>query len=131
VRRPNRLTIGPRTSIGENAILDARGKLTIGHDVNFSTQVHVWTAQHDWKSEDFAYTEGAVTIGSRAWIGPRVTILPGVNIGEGAVIAAGSVVTGDVAEFSLVAGAPARVIGVRPRSLMYRLVGAKGKPWWW
>ena len=99
--------------------------------MNLSSQVHIWTAQHDWESPDFAYEVGPVTIGSRAWIGPRVTILPGSTIGEGAVVAAGAVVKGEVAPYSMVAGIPAREIRKRPINLTYRLASPRNKVWWW
>lgn len=48
-------------------------------------------------------------------------ILPGVTLGEGAVVGAGSVVTKDVEAFAIVAGSPAKAIGVRNRDLVYQL----------
>lgn len=131
VRAASRLRIGPRSSIGNGAILDARGGITIGADVNFSTDVHIWTGQHDWRSPRFAYQSTPVVIDDRAWISTRVTILPGVHIGEGAVVAAGAVVTGDVAPYTLVGGVPAVRIADRPRDLTYRLPPRRRKPWWW
>lgn len=131
VRSARNLTIGARTSIGDGAILDARGGLILGSDVNISTQVMIWTAQHDWKSADFSYIEAAVTVGDRAWIGPRAVLLPGATIGEGAVIAAGSIVRGTIPPFTLVGGVPAKIISDRPRDLRYRLATPAGKTWWW
>jgi len=55
------------------------------------------------------------------WIGYRAIVLPGVTIGEGAVVGAGSVVTQDVPSFVIVAGNPARPIGVRPQAISYVL----------
>jgi virginiamycin A acetyltransferase len=53
-------------------------------------------------------------IGADVWIGANATILPGCSrVGTGAVIGAGAVVTADVADFSVVAGVPARAIGRR------------------
>ena len=46
-------------------------------------------------------------IGNNVWVGANCTILKGVSIGNGAIIA---VVTGDVPEYTIVAGVPARVI---------------------
>ena len=131
VRKARRLTIGARSSIGNGAILDARGGITIGADVNLSTDVHIWTGQHDWKSPDFAYVSAPVVIGDRAWISTRVTILPGCTIGEGAVVAAGALVSGDVAPFTLVGGVPAKKLADRPRDLTYQLPPRRSKPWWW
>jgi acetyltransferase-like isoleucine patch superfamily enzyme len=49
--------------------------------------------------------------------------LHGVHIGEGAVVAAGSVVTKDVPPFTIVAGVPARKIGLRNKNLCYNFDG--------
>lgn len=49
-------------------------------------------------------------IGDDVWLGTRVIVMPGVIIGKGAIIGAGSIVTKDVADFAVVAGAPARLI---------------------
>lgn len=43
-----------------------------------------------------------------ACVGSGVTLLPGVEVGVGGMIGAGSVVTRDVADWSIVAGVPAR-----------------------
>jgi maltose O-acetyltransferase len=48
-------------------------------------------------------------------------ILPGVTIGRGGVVAAGAVVTKAVAECSIVAGSPAREIGIRRADLDYQI----------
>ena len=131
VRSAAGLRIGPHSNIGDGAILDARGGLTIGENVNFSTGVHIWTAQHAWNSTGFDYEKAPVVIGSHAWIGPRVTILPGTRIGEGAVVAAGAVVRGDLEPYGLYGGVPARRLADRRADLDYRLPGPDGKSWWW
>ncbi|MZQ81811.1 2,3,4,5-tetrahydropyridine-2,6-dicarboxylate N-acetyltransferase [Paenibacillus sp. 5J-6] len=43
-------------------------------------------------------------------VGANAVILEGVRIGKGSVVAAGAIVTQDVEEYTVVAGAPARVI---------------------
>jgi acetyltransferase-like isoleucine patch superfamily enzyme len=52
-----------------------------------------------------------VTIGAGASIGARAVCVAPVRIGAWSTVAAGSVVVKDVADFSLVAGVPARRIG--------------------
>ena len=81
----------------------------------------ILTLGHDPRSPQFTDKGGRVTIGSRAWIGYRALILPGIKIGEGAVVGAGAVVTHDVEPYTIVAGNPAKPIGVRPRDLHYTL----------
>lgn len=131
VRSARKLVIGERASIGDGAVLDARGRLTIGADVNVSTDVQIWTAQHDWRAADFAFTSAPVAIGDRAWIGPRAIILPGSTIGNGAVVAAGAVVHGDVEPYAVVGGVPARKLADRPSDLTYELPGRQRKTLWW
>lgn len=54
-----------------------------------------------------------LTIGEDVWIGINVTIMPGANIGRGAIVAACSVVTKPIPPYALVAGSPAKIIGVK------------------
>lgn len=51
-----------------------------------------------------------VTVGHDVWIGHAAILLPGVSVGTGAIIGAGSVVTKPVADYTIVAGNPARPI---------------------
>ena len=68
----------------------------------------------DWLREPYLESnEGKVIIGHDVWIGRNVTIKRGVRVGTGAVIGAGSIITKDVAPYTVVAGAPARVIKKR------------------
>lgn len=131
VRSARRLLIGDRCSVGDGAKLDARGGLTLGSDVNLSSDVQIWTAQHDWRAPGFDFVASPVVIGDRVWLGPRVIVLPGSTVGEGAVVAAGAVVKGDVEPFTLVGGVPARKLGDRPRDLTYRLPTRRQKTLWW
>jgi len=128
IRAPYNLTIGEGSIIGDKSILDARNKIVIGKNVNFSTSVSIWTEQHDHRDPYFRCNSNetfAVNIGDRAWIGPNVTILHSVTIGEGAVIAAGSVVTKNVEAYTIVGGMPAKEIGKRTKDLRYNF---EGKP---
>jgi acetyltransferase-like isoleucine patch superfamily enzyme len=49
-------------------------------------------------------------IGNDVWVGQQVILANGIRIGDGAVIGAGSVVTKDVAPYTIVGGAPAKLI---------------------
>lgn len=126
IRSPHRLVVGGGTIIGDNALLDARNGLYIGKNVNLSSNVSIYTEQHDHRDPYFACTERCkqpVVIGDKAWVGSNVVILPGVTIGEGAVCCAGCVVTKDVNPYEVVAGIPAKKINERPRNLKYSFSG--------
>jgi acetyltransferase-like isoleucine patch superfamily enzyme len=119
------LVLGERTVINQRCRLDARGGLTIGHDVSISPEVHILTADHDIFSPELSGRTSSVKIGDFVFIGSRAMILPGCSIGRGAVVAAGAVVTKDVEALSVVAGVPAREIAKRPDNFEYVLVGKR------
>ncbi|MBQ8672676.1 MAG: acyltransferase [Bacteroides sp.] len=128
IRAPYKLKIGRGTIIGDNALLDARSSLTIGRNVNLSSNVSIYTLQHDHRDSHFrcpdpSVRKMSVEIDDRAWIGSNVVVLPGVHIGEGAVCCAGCVVTKDVPPYTVVAGIPAKKVGERPRVLEYEFSG--------
>lgn len=98
IRAPWSLYIDKGTIIGDNALLDARRRLQIGKNVNLSSNVSIYTQQHDHRDPYFACPNPqnkkmSVEIDDRAWLGSNVIVLPGVHIGEGAVCCAGCVVT--------------------------------------
>ncbi len=121
IRSPSRISIGENSSIGHRAILDGRGGIIIGNNVNFSTGVWMWTAEHKVNSSDFIVTKEAIVVEDYVWCSTRVIVLPGVRIGKGAVVAAGAVVTKDVEPYTIVGGVPARKIGERSRQLSYEI----------
>lgn len=101
LRAPEKLSLGDGAIIGDNAILDARRGLTIGRNVNLSSNESIYTLQHDHRDPYFGLPSEdkvklSVEIDDRAWLGANVIVLPGVHIGEGAVCCAGCVVTKDV-----------------------------------
>ena len=55
---------------------------------------------------------GRTRVGKGCSIGANSTVLPGVELGDYCMVAAGSVVTHDVKTHALVAGNPARPVGV-------------------
>ena len=121
-RKPERITIGDGTIVGEHCMLDGRREIVIGSNVNISSGVWIWTLHHDIQSKDFAVIGAPVKIEDRVWLCSRCTILPGVSIGYGAVVASGAVVTKEVEPFAIVGGVPAKKIGERNRDeLNYEL----------
>ncbi len=124
--RRNGISFGEYSFINRGCCLDLRGPLTIGANASISPEVMILTATHDPNDPRFPFVQLAVHIGDHVWIGSRATILPGVTLGRGCVVAAGAVVTRDVEPFDIVAGVPARKVGVRDeRAAAYTLDGAQ------
>ncbi len=122
IQSPNRMSIGEYSHINRDVILDARGDIIIGSNVSISHRVNIMTGGHDHMSKNFIGVFKPIVIKDYAWIGVGATILQGVTIGKGAVVSAGAVVTKDVADYEIVAGVPAKHIGVRNNILEYHCV---------
>ena len=58
-------------------------------------------------------TSRDLVIGEDVWVGTRATILSGGGLGRGCIVGACSLVTKPVPPYALVAGSPARIIGVK------------------
>jgi tetrahydrodipicolinate N-acetyltransferase len=109
-----RLTIGHATNVnGLTKILVAE-EVTIGADCTLSWDVQI--LDNDFHRLTVGGVErpmsAPVRIGDRVWIGTGAIVLKGVTIGDGAVVAAGAVVASDVSPGAIVAGVPAKQVGV-------------------
>lgn len=109
------LVIGDRTVLGARVSITAHTSITIGEAVFFGQSVFVTDASHGYQDptrpigEQFGQHQ-PVSIGSGSWIGHGAVILPGTVIGRNVVVAAGAIVRGEVEDFAVVAGNPARVV---------------------
>jgi acetyltransferase-like isoleucine patch superfamily enzyme len=95
--------------------------VTIGEGVLMAANVTIIDCDHtmDGPHLNAAYNPlvtSPIRIGRGTWIGQGAVILRGANIGERCVIGANSVVRGEIPPYSVVVGAPARVVGDVPRS---------------
>jgi maltose O-acetyltransferase len=112
--RRNGVRIGRNTLINRRCTLDFRCGLTIGDNVSISPEVMIVAASHDINDPDFAaIPHPPVTIEDHVFVGTRAMIFPGVTLGRGSVVQAGSQVSKDVPPMTIVAGSPARPIGMR------------------
>lgn len=125
--------IGAFVEIQKGAVIGARCKISshtficegvtiedevfIGHGVMFTNDRFPRAANADGSLQTEAdWRVEATRVQRGASIGSNATVIAGVTIGKGAVVGAGAVVTKDVADYAIVAGVPARVIGdVRER----------------
>lgn len=86
-----------------------------------------WGIHPEWK-KPIESIDRISHIGNDVWIGAKSIIMDGVTIGDGAIVAAGSVVTRDVPPYSIVGGAPAKMIRYRySQEIIDRLEEIK---WW-
>jgi putative colanic acid biosynthesis acetyltransferase WcaF len=90
------------------------GPIAIAEGATIAQEAYLCTGTHDFSDAALPLQTAAIAIGVDAFVGARALILPGVTIGDRAVVGAGAVVPKDVPPGAIVAGNPARIIGVRP-----------------
>lgn len=112
-----KISIGDNTTIGYYTMIFASYKITIGKDCLISPFVYIVDSDHGIDRSLKINLQENITepifIGDDVWIGAGAKILKGVVIGDGAVIGANAVVNKNINEYQIVAGIPAKVIGVR------------------
>lgn len=119
VLAPNKIQIGKRTYINEYCVLDGRGGLKIGNDVNISMYTMILTAAHSKSSDKFAYRSSPVEIEDFVWTGSRSIILDRTTLKKASIVSAGSVFKGVTESDAVYAGVPAEKVGQRNLSGEY------------
>jgi maltose O-acetyltransferase len=105
------VSIGAGCAINSECWFEGHGRIVIGRDVLFGSQVMILTSDHEIFPDGQvarSATYGEVHIEDRCWIGTRAMIMPGVTIGAGTVIGAGALVTKDCDPGAVYVGVPAK-----------------------
>jgi acetyltransferase-like isoleucine patch superfamily enzyme len=116
------ITVGPRVSVGAGCVIYASASLEIGADTMIAALCYLGGGRYATDGPLDAPPAGqkepraGVVIGPCCWIGAGAVIIDGVQLGRGSVVGAGSVVTRSFDAGSIVAGVPARVLGMRAGS---------------
>ena len=107
--------IGDRCLIGRGSGIVGHLSIDIGNDVWTGHHVYITDQSHGYEDvsrpiSEQSQPERAVTIGDGSWLGHGVVVLPGAKIGKHVAVGANSVVTGELPDFCVAVGSPARVI---------------------
>ena len=110
------LKIGSNVYVGRYVCITTVSKVYIADGCVLSEHVYIADSSHglDPRSgpimEQKLVHKGDVFIGENTFIGYRACIMPGVSLGRHCIVGANSVVTHSFSDYSMVAGAPARLI---------------------
>jgi acetyltransferase-like isoleucine patch superfamily enzyme len=116
------LDVSDHVYVGHFNVLDASGGLTLEEGVQITTHCALLThSSHQalrlagrayWgDASPPGFVRAATRIGAYSFIGPHSVVAPGACIGRGVLVKAFSYVSGQVPDFAVVAGQPARVVG--------------------
>jgi acetyltransferase-like isoleucine patch superfamily enzyme len=109
------LRIGDRCVIGRGSHIVAHHSIEIGADVFTGPYVYITDQNHSYSDLEIPVgrqwpVNSPVRIGAGTWLGTAAVVLPGADIGRNVVVAAGAVVRGNVPDYAVVGGVPAKVI---------------------
>lgn len=102
--------------IHHDAFIDNLGTIEIGDNVVISTRAILLA--HDYSPRVKQMLNGggesnyvhSLTIGNNVFVGAGAILLPETNIGDYCIIGAGAVVKGEIPDYSVVVGNPAKII---------------------
>jgi acetyltransferase-like isoleucine patch superfamily enzyme len=111
-----RIRIGSGTFLNQGVMVASYELVEIGEHCMLANGCFVSDAAHRFDDparpvpwQGFT-SKGPTRVQNNVWCGANVVITSGVTVGERCVIGANSVVTADIPAFSVVAGAPAKVL---------------------
>jgi len=114
------IEIGPGCVINSGCVLYTGHGIRLGANVLLAANCTLAPTDHEFadperpiRSQGFRPSRGGIVIGDDVWIGANSVVLDGARIGRGSVIGAASLVRGELPEFCVAVGVPARVHGWR------------------
>jgi acetyltransferase-like isoleucine patch superfamily enzyme len=115
--KADKLVIGKGTYVNRHTMFDAHEQVHVGKNCMIGPFCYLTDGNHGTTNAVAVHAQPIqvrpVVLEDDVWLGAGVIILSGVRVGQGAVVGAGAVVTKDVAPNTIVAGVPARPIGLR------------------
>ncbi|MCJ7826062.1 acyltransferase [Patescibacteria group bacterium] len=110
----SKLKIGNKCFIGDEVMIDLRGRtvledyVTLSNRVTLVTHLNVGYKDHPLQKR-YPTRESHILFKRGCFIGTGAIILPGITVGRESVVGAGAVVTKNIPDGQLVVGVPARV----------------------
>jgi acetyltransferase-like isoleucine patch superfamily enzyme len=112
------IRMGKGSSVDAYSYIGAAGPIVIGENVIMGQHISFHAENHNYDRVDIPIKHQGtrrqgIVIEDDCWVGANTTFLDGARVGRGCVIAAGSLVRSEIPPYSIVVGAPARVLKSR------------------
>jgi acetyltransferase-like isoleucine patch superfamily enzyme len=120
------ILIEDEANIGFNTEIFSASRVRVGRKVLIAAYTYLVGGDHlydrvDVPVLDQGRTAAGIDVGDHVWLGAHVVVTDGSRVGRDAIIGAGAVVVGEIPEFAIAVGTPAKVVrdrrdGNRPSS---------------
>jgi len=108
------IVLDDRANLGFNCEIFSASTVRVGADVLMAAYTYLVGGDHLYDRTDVPVlqqgrTARGIDVGDGTWLGTHVVVTDGSTIGRDAIIGAGAVVVGEIPEFSIATGIPAKV----------------------
>lgn len=115
------LRIGDKVVFGKDNVVNTYLDIEIGESTLVADWCYICDFDHRMDDvtmpiKDQGIVKSPVRIGPDTWIAAKVTVLRGTRVGRGCVLGAHAVVRGDIPDFGIAVGAPAKVVKNRKQA---------------
>jgi acetyltransferase-like isoleucine patch superfamily enzyme len=114
------IEIGKYVYLNSGTVLYSGNGIKIGDNVLIGPNCNLVPSNHQFedcqkpiKEQGFMPSKGGIVIEDDVWLGANVTLLDGVIIRKGCVIGANSLVSGELEEYGIYIGSPAKLVKKR------------------
>jgi len=109
------IVLDDRANLGFNCEIFSASTVRVGADVLMAAYTYLVGGDHLYDRVDIPVlqqgrTARGIDVGSGVWLGTHVVITDGSRVGRDAIIGAGAVVVGEIPEFAIAVGTPAKVL---------------------
>lgn len=109
------LRIGDKVVFGRHNVVNCYLDVEIGAATLVADWVYITDFDHRMADvhspiKDQGIVKSPVRIGPESWIGTKATVLRGTRAGRGCVLGAHAVVRGEIPDYAIAVGSPARVV---------------------
>ena len=109
------IVLEDRANLGFNCEIFSASTVRVGSDVLMAAYTYLVGGDHLYDRVDIPVlaqgrTARGIDVGSGVWLGTHVVVTDGSRVGRDAIIGAGAVVVGEIPEFAIAVGTPAKVL---------------------